>query len=138
MKNISIFKSRFFLQKKDIIDALEIYENDNLKYYSYIYRIWEKKYRGTNNSIDNVDKQDEDSINNDGALKLKEPGEVQGFWRPLIRWDNYDEKPHVDVYGENQNLISQQPITDHKDLKEIVELVKIFRRNLAVMNISEI
>jgi hypothetical protein len=109
MKNVGIYKHRIFLPKKDLIEAVEIYENDNLKYYSYLYKIWEGQSQKN-----------------------------QGTWRTLIRWDNYDEKPHVDIYGENRNLVRQQTATEHKSLKEVIQLVKIFRRNLVAMDVSDI
>lgn len=108
MKNVSIFKHRIFLQKNDMVEAVEIYENENLKYYSYLYKIWETKSQ-----------------------------QGQGDWRILMRWDNYDEKPHVDIYGESRNLVRQHSTTEHKSLKEVTELIKIFRRNLVAMNFSE-
>ena len=108
MKNVSIFKHRIFLQKNDMVEAVEIYENENLKYYSYLYKIWETKSQ-----------------------------QGQGDWRTLMRWDNYDEKTHVDIYGENRNLVRQHSTTEHKSLKEVTELIKIFRRNLVAMNFSE-
>jgi hypothetical protein len=91
-----------------MIEAVEIYENDNLKYYSYLYKILDLKFQ-----------------------KGQDP------WRTLIRWDNHDEKPHIDIYGESRNLVRQQSTTEHKSLKEVIELVKIFRRNLVAMDVNE-
>jgi len=106
MKNISILKHRIFLQKNDLIEAVEIYENEILKYYSYLYKIWDTKSQHD-----------------------------QGMWRTIMRWDNFEEKTHVDIYGESRNLVRQQPTTEHKSLKEVTELIKIFRRNLVAMDV---
>lgn len=137
MKNISIFKHRIYLQKNDLIDAVEIYENEILKYYSYTYKVWEKG-QNSPNVVNNVepDKFNDSNKTNETLSPPKAP--KKGYWRPFIRWDNYEEKPHVDIYGESQNLVSQQPATEHKALKEVIELIRVFRRNLVAMNIPEI
>ncbi len=137
MKNISIFKHRIYLQKNDLIDAVEIYENESLKYYSYTYKIWERGQKGSN-VVDVEELRILDHAPNSSEASSPSKLSKQGYWRPFVRWDNYEEKPHVDIYGESQNLVSQQPATEHKSLKEVIELVKVFRRNLVAMNIPEI
>ena len=61
----------------------------------------------------------------------------RGRWRPVVRWDNFDSQPHVDKFDENGGLIEQKP-TMEKDLKEVVNLVTIFRRNLMAMDLTEL
>ena len=61
----------------------------------------------------------------------------RGKWRPVVRWDNYDSQPHVDKFDENGGLLEQKP-TMEKDLKEVVSLVTIFRRNLMAMDLGEL
>ncbi len=61
----------------------------------------------------------------------------RGKWRPVVRWDNFDSQPHVDKYDENGGLIEQKPTTAKK-LKEVVNLVSIFRRNLMAMDLGDL
>ena len=61
----------------------------------------------------------------------------RGRWRPVVRWDNFQSQPHVDKYDENGGLIEQRP-TMAKELKEVVNLVTIFRRNLMAMDLTEL
>ena len=137
MKNISIFKHRIYLQKNDLIDAVEIYENEILRYYSYTYKIWERGQKGSN-VVESVESNNINNSDDTNEVISVRKSPKKGYWRPFIRWDNYEEKPHVDIYGESQNLVSQQPATEHKPLKDIIEVIKVFRRNLVAMNISEI
>ncbi|MBI5000645.1 MAG: hypothetical protein HZB92_03840 [Euryarchaeota archaeon] len=58
-------------------------------------------------------------------------------WLPCVRWDNYEQQPHVDKYDENGALLEQRPCRE-KELAEVVKLVKIFRRNLSAMDISQL
>jgi len=61
----------------------------------------------------------------------------RGRWKPVVRWDNYDSQPHVDKYDENGGLIEQRPAMA-KELKEVVHLATIFRRNLMAMDLAEL
>ena len=60
-----------------------------------------------------------------------------GKWIPAVRWDNYEQSPHVDRYDENSTLIEQKPC-EIRPLKEILKLVGIFRKNLMTMDVSEL
>jgi hypothetical protein len=62
---------------------------------------------------------------------------VRDAWLPCVRWDNAEQQPHVDRYDENGTLIEQQHCRE-KSFKEVLKLVKIFRRNLAAMNLAEL
>ena len=55
--------------------------------------------------------------------------------RPLVRWDNFGGNIHFDAFDTNQNLINQQKC-EYKNPNEILRLVKIFRHNLANMDIK--
>ena len=61
----------------------------------------------------------------------------RGRWRPVVRWDNFQSQPHVDKYDENGGLIEQRTAME-KELKEVVNLVTIFRRNLMAMDLTEL
>lgn len=61
----------------------------------------------------------------------------KGFWKPYIRWDNWEQKSHVDKFDEMGNLIEQKNCRD-KNLDEILKLVSIFRKNLMTMDLSEV
>jgi hypothetical protein len=62
---------------------------------------------------------------------------VRDAWLPCVRWDNAEQQPHVDRYDETGTLIEQQHCRE-KSFKEVLKLVKIFRRNLAAMNLGEL
>ena len=62
---------------------------------------------------------------------------MRNSWQPCVRWDNAEQQPHVDRYDENGTLIEQQHCRE-KNFKEVLKLVKIFRRNLAAMNLAEL
>ncbi|MCI0480704.1 MAG: hypothetical protein L0213_03850 [Candidatus Dadabacteria bacterium] len=61
----------------------------------------------------------------------------RGGWKPYVRWDNWDRQPHVDKYDANGALTEQKPCNE-KNFDDIVKLVKIFRRNLLTMEISQL
>ena len=62
---------------------------------------------------------------------------IRGAWIPSVRWDNAEQQPHADRYDENGTLIEQQHCRE-KNFREVVKLVKIFRRNLSAMNLGEL
>lgn len=57
--------------------------------------------------------------------------------RPLVRWDNYEGQIHYDTYDSNQRLYTQKKC-DYKNPSEILQLIKIFRHNLANMDIDQL
>ncbi len=58
-------------------------------------------------------------------------------WRTLVRWDNFQQQPHVDSYDDNGTLI-QSSSTRDKNLKEILELIDIFGKSIVTMDITEL
>jgi len=60
-----------------------------------------------------------------------------GAWRPCVRWDNWDRQPHVDKYDASGVLVEQKPCND-KSLEDVLKLVRIFRRNLLTMDLSQL
>ena len=63
--------------------------------------------------------------------------ETRRGWMPYVRWDNFQQQPHVDRYDENGALL-EQTNTPEKELDEIERLVRIFRRNLAAMSLEDL
>ena len=59
--------------------------------------------------------------------------EDKGEYRPLVRWDNFNKRAHVDVY-EGESLRSYD--TEEKTHPEVLKLVKMFRKNLPRMNLE--
>ena len=58
-------------------------------------------------------------------------------WVPYIRWDNFQQQPHIDRYDETGALLEQKAGPE-KELHEIEHLVRIFRRNLAAMSLEDL
>ncbi len=58
-------------------------------------------------------------------------------WKLYIRWDNYQNQPHIDRYDENENHVESIPSRE-KNLKEILEVVDIFGKNLISMDLSRV
>lgn len=58
-------------------------------------------------------------------------------WRTSVRWDNFQSQPHVDSFDENGNLLTSSSTRD-KSLKEILELIDIFGKNLVTMDITKL
>jgi hypothetical protein len=58
-----------------------------------------------------------------------------GKFQPLVRWDNFNKRPHVDIY-EGENLTSYD--TEEKTHIEVLKLVKMFRQNLPRMNLESL
>ena len=61
--------------------------------------------------------------------------ERKGEFKPLVRWDNFNKRPHVDVY-ENDLLTSYD--TEEKTYAEVHKLVTMFRQNLPRMNLESL
>ncbi len=99
---MKISKKRVYIHRNEIIDALEIFEGERRRFYSYTYRVEGKK-----------------------------------GWMPYVRWDNFQQQPHVDRYDESGALLEQKS-TPEKTLEEIEHLVRIFRRNLAAMSLEDL
>ncbi len=57
-------------------------------------------------------------------------------WVPCVRWDNFQQQPHIDRYDENGALLEQRN-SPEKELEEVEHLVRIFRRNLAAMSLED-
>ena len=57
--------------------------------------------------------------------------------RPIIRWDNYGGQIHYDTYDSNQRLLNQKNC-EYKNPTEILHLIKIFKHNLATMDINQL
>ncbi len=60
-----------------------------------------------------------------------------GKYRPIIRWDNFGGQIHFETFDLHGRIFKQQNC-DYKDTREILNLVKIFKNNLAVMDISQL
>lgn len=60
-----------------------------------------------------------------------------GEHRPIIRWDNYEGQIHYDTYDANQRLLSQKAC-QYKPPREILQLIKIFKHNLANMDMDQL
>ncbi len=60
-----------------------------------------------------------------------------GEWILYIRWDNFQNQPHVDKYDENGNHI-ETTSSREKNLKQVIEVVDIFGRNLISMDLSRV
>lgn len=63
--------------------------------------------------------------------------EVGRGWTPYVKWDNWDRQPHVDKYDSTGSLVETKPSTE-KDLEDALKLVKIFRKNLLTMDLSQL
>ena len=62
--------------------------------------------------------------------------EKQGDFTPLVRWDNFNKRPHVDVYEDGGTLTSHN--TEEKTYTEVMKLVTMFRQNLPRMNLESL
>ncbi len=58
-------------------------------------------------------------------------------WVPYIKWDNWDRQPHVDKYDSSGALVEQRACPE-KTIGDALKLVKIFRKNLMTMDISQL
>ncbi len=82
------------------------------------------------------------------AIEVKKNGDVVFYsynymvkkdeqWKRYIRWDNFQKQPHVDRYDETGNLIGTEQSRE-KALKEVIELIGIFGKNLISMDLSRV
>ncbi len=95
-------KKEIAIKENEKLEAIEIYRDKDLSYYSYNYMV-----------------------------------KVDEKWKRYIRWDNFQKQPHVDRYDETGNLVTSEQSRD-KSLKEVLELVDIFGKNLISMDISRV
>ncbi|MGM0405629.1 MAG: hypothetical protein ACQEQM_05760 [Thermoplasmatota archaeon] len=58
-------------------------------------------------------------------------------WKTSVRWDNYQSQPHVDSFDDNGNLLDTSSTRD-KSLKEVLELIDIFGKNILNMDIKKL
>lgn len=58
-------------------------------------------------------------------------------WIPSVRWDSWEGQDHVDRYDESGVLRDRLPWRD-RPLADVLKLVKMFRRNLLTMDLSEL
>jgi hypothetical protein len=59
----------------------------------------------------------------------------QGLFRPLVRWDNFNNNPHVDVF---ENDAFKRYATDSKEYSEVQKIVRLFRMNLPRMDLRNL
>jgi len=57
--------------------------------------------------------------------------------RPLVRWDNFNGQIHFETF-DSQNRIFNQQVCDYKNVRDILELIRIFKHNLANMDLKDI
>ena len=57
--------------------------------------------------------------------------------RPVVRWDNFNGQIHFDTYDTTSRLFNQKPC-QYKKPAEILQLIRIFRQNLANMDIEQL
>ncbi len=62
----------------------------------------------------------------------------KGQWNTAIRWDNYEQNPHVDKYEAATGVLLEQKTCREINLMEVIRLVTSFRRNLLVMDVFEL
>ncbi len=87
-----------------------------------------------NERIDSLEvKKDHERIFYSYNYKVKKDNN----WRLYVRWDNFQKQPHVDRYDENGNHI-EAISSREKSLKEVIELVDIFGKNLVTMDLSRL
>ncbi len=60
-----------------------------------------------------------------------------GKWKLYLRWDNFQKQPHIDRFDGAGNLVESTQSRE-KTLKEVVELVNIFGKNLVSMNLERV
>ncbi len=61
----------------------------------------------------------------------------KGTWTPTVRWDNWEGQDHVDRYDETGAPRDRLPWRD-RPLSDVLNLVKMFRRNLLTMDLAEL
>jgi hypothetical protein len=60
-----------------------------------------------------------------------------GAWIPTVRWDNWEGQDHVDRYDE-RGIIKDRAAWRDRPLADVLKLVKMFRRNLLTMDLTEL
>jgi hypothetical protein len=60
-----------------------------------------------------------------------------GNWHDRLVWHNFEQKPHYDIFDEAGKLIEQKEMPG-ANIKDIMKLVKIFRKNLMAMDLTKI
>ena len=60
-----------------------------------------------------------------------------GVWIPTVRWDNWEGQDHVDRFDERGVLKDRGPWRD-RPLPDVLKLIKMFRRNLPTMDLTEL
>lgn len=58
-----------------------------------------------------------------------------GEFLPLIRWDNFNKAPHIDVY---EKAGMKRHNSEEKTYLEVMKLVKMFRQNLPKVDLSKL
>ena len=58
-------------------------------------------------------------------------------WIPYVKWDNWDSQPHVDKY-DGSGVLVEQGSCNEKSMEEVLKLIKIFRKNLLTMDLSQL
>ncbi|MFO7791821.1 MAG: DUF6516 family protein [Candidatus Saliniplasma sp.] len=82
------------------------------------------------------------------SMEIKKEGHIQYYsynykirsdeeWRTLVRWDNFQQQPHVDSFDDNGNLLNSSTTRD-KTMKEVLELIDIFGKSIVTMDIREL
>jgi len=58
-------------------------------------------------------------------------------WTPYVKWDNWDRQPHVDKF-DGSGVMVEQKTCNEKNIEDVLKLVKIFRKNLLSMELSQL
>jgi hypothetical protein len=58
-------------------------------------------------------------------------------WTPYVKWDNWDRQPHVDKFDGSGGMVEQKT-SNEKNIDDVLKLVKIFRKNLLSMELSQL
>ena len=58
-------------------------------------------------------------------------------WYISMRWDNFEQSPHVERYDENGSLIEQK-YGDYKTQDDVIKIIKTFRRNIGSVNLNHL
>jgi hypothetical protein len=64
-------------------------------------------------------------------------GNSKGEWESKIVWHNFEQLPHYDIFDKGGKLIVHQE-QEPKSIDEIVKLVKVFRKNLMNMDMTQL
>lgn len=61
----------------------------------------------------------------------------EGAWIPTVRWDNWEGQDHADRYDE-RGVRKDRVSWRDRPLRDVLKLVKMFRRNLLTMDLAEL